>query len=101
MSARIKFVCGLLMLVSAAALTGCDEADGYGMGYAYAAAGSLAGGGAYDDGSWGNWLTGTSVTSSSDGNPAIWGDGFYCVDGECSASKTKHLAGSGPARSGK
>lgn len=82
-----KIACGLLLAAVALTQTGCDYGltsvfDGllgsYGMDF-----GSLAGGGFYDDGSWGNWLTDSYVSSDGMGNTAIWLDGASCYNGEC------------------
>lgn len=75
MKARRLFAFGLLILVGVLPQFGCWD---LGFSSLY---GSLGGGGFYDDGTWGNWYTDTYV-----GNGTIWGDGFYCIDGDCSVS---------------
>lgn len=85
-------ILGLAVIVLAISTqTGCDDLFGlfsqgyaYGSGYGYGDSGSLIGGGYYDDGSYGNWLTGNYVSTGADGTTAIDGDGFYCLDGVCS-----------------
>ena len=98
MSKWTKILGLAVIVIGISTQTGCDElfgifsegyalGSGYGYGdsgYGYGDSGSLIGGGYYDDGSYGNWLSGNYVSTGSDGTTAIDGDGFYCLDGVCS-----------------
>ena len=73
--ARKLFACSALIAGAFLPQLGCWD-FGFG-GALYSSLGS----GFYDDGTWGNWYTDTYV-----GNGIISGDGFYCIDGDCSPS---------------